>query len=86
MTAKSILIVMDSYRGTDGSNAIPPAILAMEHAGKRLTGGVVYMVFVCAFMLQPRQASAHNVHCDHNPIAGAKKRTSDVENPSENFL
>ena len=82
---KSILIMMHSFGGAVGSNAIPPACSAGARASKNLPSGIAGLVCICAFMLQLGQSTAQNVHYDYNPIQVAESWASEVGNPDENF-
>ncbi len=53
---KKIAVVMHSYGGLVGSNAIPEELSFPYRKSLNLSGGVIYLFYFCAFILSKNQS------------------------------
>ena len=53
---KTVLVVMHSYGGLVGSEAIPEELCYSKRQARALPGGVIHLFYFCAFLLQEGQS------------------------------
>lgn len=53
---KTVVVVMHSYGGLVGSEAIPPGLTFLDRKKRGLKGGVIHLFFFAAFLLEVGQS------------------------------
>ncbi|KAI9723534.1 MAG: hypothetical protein M1828_004130 [Chrysothrix sp. TS-e1954] len=82
---RSILVVLHSYGGVVGSNAIQDDVSKTSRSSRGLEGGVIAIVYMCAFLLLPGGTVKSATHVDVDPVIVADDGTSTVDNPRSLF-
>ena len=82
---RSVLVILHSSGGVVGSNALQGELSAVSRTSKGLTGGIVGIIYMCAFFLQPGETVKSATHVDVDPVIVAEDGTSTVHNPKAMF-
>lgn len=80
----AILILMHSYGGTVGTNATDPKLSAAERTKHGLSGGILGLFYMCAFLLQPGetvQSASTTMVLERDPVVVAEDLSSSVGDP-----
>ena len=81
-----VLVLMHSYGGVVGTDAITSELYRSDRAKQNLPGGVIGLVYMCAFFLQNgatvKQASKVG---SADPVVVAEDGTSTINDPEELF-
>ncbi|KAI9718841.1 MAG: hypothetical protein M1828_006530 [Chrysothrix sp. TS-e1954] len=84
---RSVLVILHSYGGAVGSNAVSEELSRASRVRQGLEGGVIGLVYMCAFLLQPGETilSATHVEANGDPVIVADDATSTVNDPRGYF-
>ena len=82
---QDVLVVMHSYGGAVGTNAITKGLSAVPRSSDNLPGGVVRLIYMCAFFLQPGETVKSATHVDVDPVVVAEDGTSTIKDPHQMF-
>ena len=84
---RQVLLLMHSYAGVVGTNAVNQNLSFTQRKRNGLPSGVIALVYLCAFMLQPGETvkSATHVPASDDPVVVAADGTSTVKNSQRMF-
>ena len=85
---ESILVLMHSYGGIVGSNAVTPELYAVSRTRAGRTGGVAALIYMCAFLLPLGESIASKsptrLHA-HDPVVVAEDLSCIMDDPRPYF-